>query len=72
MSKASTLAQRIIRSRGLTYRQVADEIGITAQGVYAIASGRAEGKTGRYAVAKVLGLEVSDLWPEDSDQNKAA
>lgn len=64
MGNANTIAKRIIQERGLTYRDIADEIGISPQAVYAIVNNRATGKTGRYAVAKALGLEVADLWPE--------
>lgn len=56
--------KRIIRSEGYTYQTLADEIGITPQAIGSIVHGETKGSTARYAVAKALGYEVEDLWPE--------
>lgn len=63
----ATLARKAVVERGLTYRDIANEIGITPQAVYAIVQGIATGTTGRYAVAKALGVEVKDLWPDPDE-----
>jgi transcriptional regulator with XRE-family HTH domain len=52
----------LIHDRGYTYESLAAEIGITAQAVSEIVNGRTKGSTARYAVAKALGVEVTDLW----------
>lgn len=67
MANANTRVKDIIQERGLSYGDIAREIGVTPQAVYAIVTGRAVGATGRYAVAKVLGMEVDDLWPAEAE-----
>lgn len=62
----------IIRQAGHSYRSLAREIGITPQGIYAIVHGKAEGATGRYALAAALGCEVKDLWPDEEEDPEAA
>jgi DNA-binding XRE family transcriptional regulator len=54
----------LVRERGHTYESLGNEIGITPQAVSEIVNGRTSGATARYAIAKALGVEVSDLWPE--------
>lgn len=56
----------LIRERGHTYVTLAAEVGVTPQAIYAIVNGQSRGATARYALAKALGADVLDLWPEDS------
>lgn len=53
----------LIREKGFTYQTLGEEIGISMQGVEAIVSGRSQGATARYSLAKALGVEVEDIWP---------
>lgn len=48
-----------------SYRTIAEEIGITQQAVSHVVNGKTTSSTARFAVATVLGVEVSDIWPED-------
>lgn len=54
----------LIKERGHTYESLGREIGVTPQAVSEIVHGRTRGGTARYALAKALGAEVVDLWPE--------
>lgn len=56
--------KRLIRGRGFTYQQLADEIGVSVQAIAEIVAGRTTGSAQRYSVAKALGLDVADIWPE--------
>lgn len=56
--------KEMIRSRGLTYDDLAEVIGITAQAVSEIVDGRTTGATARYALARALGTQVDELWPQ--------
>lgn len=56
--------KRIIREQGYTYESLGNEIGISPQAVSEIVNGRTKGATARYSLAKALGREVEDLWPE--------
>lgn len=64
--------KEIIGRKGHTYVSLAEEIGITPQAVSEIVNGRTKGSTARYALAKALGLEVRDLWPEKARARKKA
>lgn len=64
--------KEIIARQGQTYVSLAEEIGITPQAVSEIVNGRTRGRTARYALAKALGLEVRDLWPEEVRARKKA
>lgn len=62
----------LIREKGFTYQTLADEIGLTSGGAIAeIVAGRTCGPTARYAVAKALGVEVKDIWPEGEIPDEA-
>lgn len=61
----------LIREKGFTYQTLADEIGITLSGVEAIVSGRSQGATARYSLAKALGVEVEDIWPAQPGETAA-
>jgi transcriptional regulator with XRE-family HTH domain len=54
----------LIRERGFTYQQLADEIGVSVSAIAEIVAGRTEGRTARYALAKALGCDVADIWPD--------
>lgn len=54
----------LIRDRGLTYEDLAEEIRVTPQAISEIVNGRTTSSTARYALASALGLEVNDIWPE--------
>lgn len=56
--------KRIIKEQGYTYESLGNEIGISPQAVSEIVNGRTKGATARYSLAKALGREVEDLWPE--------
>lgn len=56
--------KRIIKEQGYTYESLGNEIGISPQAVSEIVNGRTKGATARYSLAKALGYEVEDLWPE--------
>jgi len=56
--------KKIIKEQGYTYESLGNEIGISPQAVSEIVNGRTKGATARYSVAKALGYEVDDLWPE--------
>lgn len=56
--------KRIIKREGFTYESLGNEIGISPQAISEIVNGRTKGATARYSVAKALGREVEDLWPE--------
>ncbi len=56
--------KRIIKEHGYTYETLGNEIGISPQAVSEIVNGRTKGATARYALAKALGHEVHDLWPD--------
>lgn len=62
----SNPVKRALRDKGMTYEDVANEIGITVQAVAAIVNGQTRGATARYSLAKVLGQSVDRLWPEDA------
>lgn len=55
----------LIRERGLTYEEVGQAIGISAQAVNEIVHGRTRGATARYALAAFLGSTVAELWPDE-------
>lgn len=56
--------KRIIKDQGYTYESLGNEIGISPQAVSEIVNGRTKGATARYSLAKALGYEVEDFWPE--------
>lgn len=58
---------RLIRERFRTQAALARELGVTAGAVNEIVKGRSRGKMGRYAVAKALGVSVTELWPDAED-----
>lgn len=60
----SNPVKRALRDKGMTYEDVAIEIGITVQAVAAIVNGQTRGATARYALAKVIGQSVEQLWPD--------
>lgn len=55
----------LIRERGLTYQQLADEIGVSVQAISEVVAGRTRGAAIRYAIAKALGVDVEDIWPAE-------
>lgn len=57
----------LIRERFGTYEKLGQEIGVSAQAIAEIVAGRSKGATGRYAVAKALGVTVDELWPEQEE-----
>lgn len=63
MSRNNDHIKELIRQSGHTYKSLGSEIGITAQAVSEIVNGRTKGGTARYALARALGVQVSDLWP---------
>lgn len=62
----------LIRERGYTYQTLADEIGVTLQAIAEIVAGRTTGAMQRYALAKALGVEVEDIWPQVPVEEGAA
>lgn len=68
----SNAIKQLLRQRGLTYEAIGREIGITPQAVSEIVNGRTTSATARYSLAKALGLEVRDLWPEEPEPATAA
>lgn len=67
-SNAATDPERLkglIQEEGHTYRTLADEIGITPQAVSQIVNGKTTSSTARYSLAKALGRDVEELWPEE-------
>ena len=62
--ETSERIKRIIKDQGYTYESLGNEIGISPQAVSEIVNGRTKGATARYSLAKALGHEVEDLWPE--------
>lgn len=56
--------QELIKDQYGSYEKLGKEIGITTQGVSEIVNGRTTSATARYSVAKALGVDVADLWPE--------
>ena len=65
MPKRRKPIKDLIRDSGRTYSQLGDEIGMTPQGVSNIVNGATQGPTPRYALAKALGREPSEvIWPE--------
>ena len=63
--------KRIIKEQGYTYESLGNEIGISPQAVSEIVNGRTKGATARYSLAKALGREVEDFWPE-AERRKSA
>lgn len=55
----------LMRERGLTYAAIGAEIGVTAQAVWNVVNGTSGGRPLKFAVAKVLGVDVAKLWPAD-------
>ena len=55
--------KELIRAKGKTQQQLADEIGVTIQAIAEVVAGRSKGAAIRYSIAKALGLEVEDIWP---------
>ncbi len=55
----------MIKEKYGSYEKLGDEIGVSLQAISEIVSGRSRGATGRYAVAKALGLEVEEIWPSE-------
>lgn len=56
----------LIGDRGLTYHELAEEIGVSTQAIAEVVAGRTKGAAIRYAIAKALGVEVADIWPADA------
>ena len=60
---------------GLTYREVGERIGVSAQGACEIIKGRSKNPVSRYALATALGHMVNDLfptWPNREDDAERA
>lgn len=57
----------LIEAKYGTQTELAKEIGVSAAAVGEALSGRTKGAAIRYAIAKALGVKVSDIWPTATD-----
>ena len=55
----------LLKSKGLSQRDVAARIGVTPSAVQEIITGRTESNTARFAFAMAIGEDPETIWPRE-------
>jgi lambda repressor-like predicted transcriptional regulator len=68
--KTNDLSRRLIKSnlamRGMTMASLAEELGMTRQGLHQIITGHRKTSKRRLQISEATGLRVEDLWPGEA------
>ncbi|AIN83999.1 MULTISPECIES: helix-turn-helix domain-containing protein [Brucella] len=65
------LIKRRLRARGITFVEIANELGVSTVAVSRVCQGRARSARVQTAIAQKLGVEPSSLWPERYEKQEA-
>ena len=57
--------RHLIAEKYGTHAALAEEIGVSRAAISQIVSGQTTRATARYSVASALGVDVSEIWPEE-------
>jgi DNA-binding Xre family transcriptional regulator len=63
---------KLMIDKDVSGAMIARKVGCTRQNIYHVTSGRRAVPHIREAIARELGVQVSDLWPDERPRRKAA
>ena len=73
MNKATAKKiKKLMIDREVSGAQIARLVGCNRQNIYHVIEGRSKPSRIRRAIAEVLGVNVSDLWPDERPDKRAA
>ncbi len=57
--------------KNISGAEIGRRMGVSRVAIYQVISGKTKSKRLRKAIAEAIGMEVSDLWPENKNSSKA-